>query len=203
MKIISITNRKGGVGKTSISLHLAEFLSSYGTTIVVDYDVNRSCRYWAERSDSPPVFKVVGEKEAPRAAVGCDFIVADTPAGPTMEDVEEISKGSDLVIVPLIPDAVSLTPTLELIGAIPAGTLYRVLFSVVPPPPAKEGVEMRELMHANDILMFDSQIRRSLAIPQAIADGTTVRHMPARARIAWNDFDGLGREVLQLLGGKA
>lgn len=199
MKIISITNRKGGVGKTSVSLHIAEFLSRLGKTVVVDYDVNRSCRYWVERADTAPSFKVVGEKEAPRAAVGCHYLVADTPAGPTQQDVVEIAQGSDLTIVPLIPDAVSLTPTLELIKDLPSGTLYRVLFTVVPPAPAKEAQEMRELLEGNNIPVFAAQIRRTIAIPQAIADGLTVRHMPSRARIAWNDFKALGAEILALL----
>ena len=199
MQIISVTNRKGGVGKTSCSLHLAEYLSDYGRTLVVDYDVNRSCRYWRDRADTIVPFQVVGEKEAPRAATGCDFLVADTPAGPTLEDMVEIAKGSDLVVVPLIPDAVSLTPTLELIEAIPQGTLYRVLLSVVPPAPAKEAREMRELLVGNGIPLFKAQIRRSIAVPQSIADGTTVRHLKGKSRIPWNDFVAMGKEVLELL----
>ncbi|MEM8715236.1 MAG: ParA family protein [Cyanobacteria bacterium P01_G01_bin.4] len=199
MKIISITNRKGGVGKTSVSLHIAEFLSTLGKTVVVDYDVNRSGRYWLERADRDPSFRVVGEKEAPRAAVGCDYLVADTPAGPTEQDAIEIARGSDLTIVPLIPDAVSLTPTLELIESLPPSTLYRVLLTVVPPAPAKEAEHMRELLQGNNIPVFTAQIRRTIAIAQALADGLTVRSLPGRSRVAWNDFQALGKEILALL----
>lgn len=199
MKIIAVTNRKGGVGKTSVSLHLADFLSEFGSVVLVDYDVNRSCRYWVERNSAPPPFKVVGEKEAPRAVAGCQFLVADTPAGPTDLDVQEIANGADLVIVPLIPDAVSLTPTLELIEALPSETLYRVLLSVVPPAPAKEASEMRELLEENHIPVFSAQIRRSLGVPQAVAEGETSRQRKGKSRLVWYDFEKLGKEVLALL----
>jgi len=50
--IITIVSFKGGVGKTTTALHLAQFLGKRwgrGKTILLDGDPNRSALNWYER----------------------------------------------------------------------------------------------------------------------------------------------------------
>jgi chromosome partitioning protein len=49
MKIITITGYKGGVGKSTTAVHIAEFLSKHGNVILVDGDPNRTAIDWHKR----------------------------------------------------------------------------------------------------------------------------------------------------------
>ncbi|MGL5077319.1 MAG: ParA family protein [Waterburya sp.] len=41
-QIITVTGYKGGVAKSTTAIHLADYLSDYGPTLIVDCDQNRT-----------------------------------------------------------------------------------------------------------------------------------------------------------------
>src|SRR5687767_265706 len=59
--IISILNQKGGVGKTTVALHITAGLSQEGhRVLLVDADPQGSARDWAAARQTPALFPVVG-----------------------------------------------------------------------------------------------------------------------------------------------
>jgi chromosome partitioning protein len=51
--IIATTNSKGGVGKSTIAVHLAVYLQQMGKQVlVIDCDMQRSCSHWLARMGS-------------------------------------------------------------------------------------------------------------------------------------------------------
>jgi chromosome partitioning protein len=55
--IITLQNQKGGVGKTTLSLHLAHHLTRSGSRVlVVDADPQGSARDWLEAREGPAPF---------------------------------------------------------------------------------------------------------------------------------------------------
>lgn len=67
MKTISILNLKGGVGKTTTALHLAEFLSAHKKqTLLIDLDgqCNLTQFYGIEVSKTENVYRLFDDKEA-------------------------------------------------------------------------------------------------------------------------------------------
>jgi chromosome partitioning protein len=51
--IIATTNSKGGVGKSTIAVHLAVYLQRIGKQVlVIDCDMQRSCSRWLDRMGS-------------------------------------------------------------------------------------------------------------------------------------------------------
>ncbi|ACB01089.1 MULTISPECIES: ParA family protein [Cyanophyceae] len=196
MQIITVTGYKGGVGKSTSAIHIAAYLARNQKTILIDGDPNRTALNWSQRGEMP--FTVADERQAMRLITGHDFVVIDTPARPNSDDLQELAKGCDLLILPTTPDVVSLEPMLAIANDV-EDARYRALLTIVPPYPSKEGETMRNELIANGVPTFQSMIRRSAAFQKAALAGKPVNQMSGRDRIPWNDFEALGKEMIEVL----
>ncbi len=199
MYIIAITGYKGGVSKTISSIHLARFLSDYGKVLLIDSDPNRSVEKWAKRAESSPPFQVKNEKSAPAHIAGNDFLVLDTPARPDSSELTEISQEAHLTVLPCVPDAISLDPMLQMFNDLAPGANYRVLISIAPSYPSKSADELRKVLKENKVQVFQAQVRRSASIVKAIDMGLTVAEMKGRDRLPWQDYQQVGKEILEAI----
>lgn len=71
--IITVASFKGGVGKTTTAIHLAEFLQSDASTLLVDGDFNRSSLQWAKAGNLK--FQVCDEAQAVKFGRKVEHIV--------------------------------------------------------------------------------------------------------------------------------
>jgi len=195
-RIITITGYKGGCGKSTTAINLAAWLARQGETVLVDADPNRTALSWAQRGSLP--FAVVDQRQAIKVVAGKPWIVIDTPARPDSQDLQELAAGADLLILPTVPDIVSLDPMLATAAAI-EGANYRILLTIVPPKPSREGELMQAELRANGFPVFRSMIRRSAGIQKAGLAGIPVSDLKGRDRLVWLDFEGLGKEVMEML----
>ncbi|MFX7540944.1 ParA family protein, partial [Acinetobacter baumannii] len=61
--------------------------------------------------------------------------------------------------------------------------------------------EARSLLEAHGVPLFRAQIRRAASFPKAALLGVPVYGVPdPRARLAWEDYQQVGREVLEVVG---
>src|SRR5215813_13876988 len=105
MTIIVVANSKGGVGKSTLSVHLAAWLHEQGHKVTLaDCDTQQSSSEWireatpevkAVRLDNPDVIL----NELPILAQDADFVVADGPGSQTETSRALLLRG-DLAIVP-------------------------------------------------------------------------------------------------------
>jgi chromosome partitioning protein len=118
--IMALSNSKGGVGKSTIAVHLAVWLAEQGHHVVlVDSDVQASSSTWLQEAE--PRIKSVRLLTAddvinqlPALAAEYDYVVADGPAG-----LNEVTRAlmfiADLAIFPCGPSALDLRAVIDAI----------------------------------------------------------------------------------------
>jgi chromosome partitioning protein len=103
--IIVIANTKGGVGKTTVAVHLAAWLHEQGHRVILaDCDTQRSSSEWIRQAiPEIPALKLDTPDEVlnelPRLREEADFIVADGPGSQT-EMSRALLLRADFAIVP-------------------------------------------------------------------------------------------------------
>jgi chromosome partitioning protein len=198
--IITTASFKGGVAKTTTAMHLAAYLTTKGQTLLIDGDPNRSASRWAERSleRGGLPFKVVGVNQSTKYSKGCEHFLIDTEARAEEDDLKEIVDGCDLLILPTTPDTLSLDALIQTIDLLKAlGTSnYKVLLTRVPPAPRREGDDARDFLLEAGFPVFQGKIREAVAFQKAATEGLIVNQVnDRRAKIAWNDYLLIGKEV--------
>lgn len=197
MKIITITGYKGGVGKSTTAVHLAAYFSDLGKTLLVDGDPNHTALAWSERGSLP--FTVADQRGAMKLITGMDFVVIDTPARPDSSDLKELAKGCDLLILPTLPDVVSLQPMLDTARDLKDAT-YRALVTIAPPHPNRDAEIMLDDLKEAGIPVFNSTVRRTVSFAKAALAGKLARDLSEQtAQAAWEDYKSVGKEIRRLL----
>lgn len=205
--IIVIANSKGGVGKSTLAVHLAAWLSHQGHRVTLaDCDTQQSSSEWirearpevkAVRLDNPDTIL----NELPVLAQDTDFVVADGPGG-HIETRRALLLRGDLAIVPC------KASMLEVRALATATDVVRQAQDIRGGPP--EAIIVLSMVGKNYRLTQDMKdAAAALSLPlastamilrQIYADapgqGAVVWDMGTRAREAADEADQLFREIL-------
>ncbi len=194
--IVTVASYKGGVAKTTSAIHIAAYLQQKAPTLLIDGDQNRSASTWASGGKLP--FKVVSEAQAPKYIRQYEHIVIDTQARPSQKDLEALADGCDLLILPTTPKALDLDALLRTVDVLQElGANFKVLLTIVPPPPSASGREARKLLVEAGLPVFEAEIKRLVAFERAPLMGVVVQDYPdPRAQQGWEGYQAVGREIL-------
>jgi chromosome partitioning protein len=114
MRTIALINQKGGVGKTTVALHLATaFQQASAATLILDLDPQASASEWhdAREAELPHVESIqparLSKAISTAQEIGTDVLILDT--APHAESTAlEAARLADLVLVPCQPSIMDL-----------------------------------------------------------------------------------------------
>jgi chromosome partitioning protein len=132
--IVALLNQKGGVGKTTLALHLAGEWSREGKRVtLIDADPQGSALDWSAqraREGSPRLFGVIGlardtlHREAPELARDVDYVVIDGP--PRVATLTRSALlAADLVLIPAQPSPFDGWASGEILRLIEEARIFR------------------------------------------------------------------------------
>jgi len=129
--IIGFLNQKGGVGKTTLAVHVADALARRKKCVLlVDADPQGSALDWAAMRKGDPLFPVAGlprasiHKELSALANGYEMVVIDGP--PRVYDVARSAiMASDLILIPVQPSPYDVWAAKEIVDLLHEAAIYK------------------------------------------------------------------------------
>jgi chromosome partitioning protein len=194
--IITITALKGGVGKTTTSIHLAAYLQQHAPTLLIDADRNRSALVWSREEKLP--FMVASQAGATAIVGKYTHIITDTQARPEREELQDLVASSDLLIIPTTPNHLDLDTTIKSTELLETwGAKYKVLLTQVDSR-TKTGRNARAILEEAKLPLFRTDIPLLVAFERSSGLGVIVKDCnDPRAHFGWAKYQSVGKEVLQ------
>ncbi|MBD2608963.1 AAA family ATPase [Scytonema hofmannii FACHB-248] len=206
--IVSFTNQKGGVGKSTAAVHMTYWLNQRGSALLVDSDAQQSSSTWLKNLNLP--YQVISDPEElfetlPALVQQYSAIVIDGP-GSLSEVTKAILARSDLALVPCQPSGLDLHSSSkilrfirhaqELRGGMPKAAMFLSR--------ATKGTvllqESREVLKGNPFPLLSTTIYQRQCLADAPGQEKTVFQMSgAAAKEAAKDYESLFKESLEVL----
>ena len=200
---ITVMNLKGGVGKTTTAVHIAQKLSEHGETILVDGDSNRSSISWMDKANKnglEPDFLVISEKSLAKYAGRNSYYVIDTQARPSEDDIKDLLDISDLIILPTPPLEDDIRVTLGAANLLQqlGSTKHCVLLTKVMQNRGTGSMVMdaQQSINQEGVPVCKSYIRLYEVYSRAFGEGVPVCQMrDGKSKEAWSDYQAVMKEV--------
>jgi chromosome partitioning protein len=207
-RVLAVTSEKGGVGKSTLAVHLAGAFHERGlSTVLIDEDgrVGSSLR-WAARAGEEGLahaglgFPVLApDTVKPKRLAAADAAVIDTEGRPRRKELRRLAERADLIVVPSGLGALELEATRDLMAFLRAsgdvGRKTRIVLTRVPPV-GHAGEDARESLRDEGLTVCNTLVRQYAAYQKAAELGTLARNVRGtRAGVAWADMLSLSREL--------
>lgn len=183
--IVSVQNQKGGVGKTTLAIHISHALVLKDfKVLLVDADPQGSARDWAVARTDLPLFPVVGldrptiHRDLPALIKDFDHVVIDGP--PRVSDLARSAIiAADLVVVPIQPSPYDVWAADEIIKLIQEASVFKENLKSVFVINRKItntaiGRDVTEALADYSLPVLKTAISQRVAFAESAATGSTV-----------------------------
>jgi len=206
--IYAVVNTKGGVGKTTIAVHLATMLARLGKTLLIDGDPQASSASWAawrrdnpEHGPSPTTTCLAGKAilaEGNQLAVGFKHAVVDA-GGRDSVGLRSALLLAQMAIIPIGASNLDAAAMTDLLEVVELARDYndnldvRVLLTRVDPR-TKDAAEMLEFLHEQKLSVLSTKVCERVAFRRAIGEGAIVQEL-GKDQAAISEMEAFFREV--------
>jgi chromosome partitioning protein len=210
--IISIQNQKGGVGKTTLAVHISHALALRDEpTLLLDADPQGSARDWAAARKSQPPFSVVGldrptiHRDLPAIAKNYAHVIIDGP--PRVTDLARSAiAAADLVLIPVQPSPYDVWAAQEVINLIQEASVFKEKLKSVFVINRKItntaiGRDVAEALSGYGVPVLRSQICQRVSFAESAASGQTVMEIDPNGQAA-QEIIVLVNELLEVHHGE-
>lgn len=206
--IIAILNQKGGVGKTTLAVHLATaFAVRKRRVLLLDADPQGSALDWAAARQGEPLFPVVGlpkasiHKELPVIAEGFDTVLIDGP--PRVYDVARSAiMASDLVLIPVQPSPYDVWAAQEIVDLLQEASVFKENLKTAFVINRKIvntaiGRDVKEALSGYPYPVLKAAVSQRVAFAESAAQGRTVYETDPD-NLASREMDALVNELVRV-----
>ena len=204
MTILSFLNQKGGVGKTTLSIHIATALAEHGTVLLVDADPQGSALDWKAQRTVDGKFPVIGlpkptlHREVATLGQHYDWIVIDGPPRGN-ELAKSAVAASDIVLIPVQPSPFDVWAAQDILNILDE---CRVVYPNVQARfvinrlfvGTKLGAEVNEVLAGLPIPVLRTAIRNRTEYAKAVREGKTALETEPSSAAA-SDISALAHEI--------
>lgn len=191
MKVVAIISQKGGVGKTTIAVHLAVAAVQAGYTVaLVDLDPQATAAQWSDwrGGENPAVVAAPHARLTPTlkeaAESGVDLVIIDSPPAADSAAVAA-AKAADLVIIPTRASAFDLhaiRTTADLVKV--ASKPGFALLNAVPPRATALIEEVATVIYSLGLSLVPLCLVERAAFRHAVLNGQTASEFDSDSKAA-------------------